>query len=365
MNYYDFMTEDEELKFIDDSDEEVILEKESDFQEITSYTVNNSVRTIVDMIDNDIIDLKPEFQRDFVWDIRRASKLIDSLISNLPIPNTLLGKYKKTEKFIVIDGQQRLKSIYFFLKGEFRENQTTRPFKLRGLEDKSWNGKLYSELDEVIQRRIQNGIINSTILDNIDSNPRIVFEIFNRLNTGGVPLTNQEVRNCIFSGEFNEQLKSLNLNTHWRYLYGNQNPNKRMNDVELILRFFSLYNEKYLVYQAPMREWLNDQMKENAGGLSNFEDFQSLFEMVVEKIYDELGPDVFKVKSRSFNRSVFDAIMVSFARGIINDNFRNDLIEAYSYLLTDQDFQTSIIEGTTDPRKVRSRINLAIKYFLE
>jgi len=160
----DAMTADE-LKFDDDSDEENIAEEESDFQEITSYTVGNSVRTIVDMIDQDIIDLKPEFQRAFVWDIRRASKLIDSLLSNLPIPNTLLGKYKKTEKFIVIDGQQRLKSIYFFIHGEFKEDQKDRPFRLSGLENKSWNGKLYSELDEVLQRKIQNAIINSTIVD--------------------------------------------------------------------------------------------------------------------------------------------------------------------------------------------------------
>jgi len=90
-NYVNAMTTNE-LKFDDDSDEENIAEEESDFQEITSYTVGNSVRTIVDMINHDIIDLKPEFQRAFVWDIKRASKLIDSLLSNLPIPNTLLGK---------------------------------------------------------------------------------------------------------------------------------------------------------------------------------------------------------------------------------------------------------------------------------
>lgn len=359
------MLNDDDFKFDDDSDEESIKENESDFQSITSYTVSNSVRTIIDMIDQDIIDLKPEFQRDFVWDIRRASKLIDSLISNLPIPNTLLGKYKKTEKFIVIDGQQRLKSIYFFLKGEFIENRKKRPFKLRGLEDKSWNGKLYSELDDILQRKIQNAIINSTILDNIDTNPRIVFEIFNRLNTGGVPLTNQEVRNCIFTGEFNEQLKKLNVNNQWRNLYGNLTPNKRMNDIELILRFFSLYNEKYLDYSAPMRDWLNDQMKENIEGLSDFEDFHSLFEETVTKIFNELGANVFKVKSRSFNRSVFDAIMVSFASGIINSNFKDNLIQEYYSLLDDPDFQSSIIEGTTDPKKVKSRINLAMHYFLE
>ncbi|MDY6894094.1 MAG: DUF262 domain-containing protein [Thermotogota bacterium] len=368
MNEKGFMTDsmiDDELKFDDDSDEEIIEEEESDFQEITSYTVGNSVRTIVDMIENDIIDLKPEFQRDFVWDIRRASKLIDSLLCNLPIPNTLLGKYKKTEKFIVIDGQQRLKSIYFFLKEEFRENQENKSFKLRGLEDKSWNGKLYSELDEVLQRKIQNSIINSTILDNVDSNPRIVFEIFNRLNTGGVPLTNQEVRNCIFSGEFNVQLKELNLCEPWRKIYGNQNPNKRMNDIELILRFFSLYNEKYKEYKAPMREWLNNEMKRNLEGLDDYDDFYCLFENTARKIYSEFGEDVFKIKGRNFNRSVFDAIMVSIASGIINCNFKDDLKEKYGTLLVDPNFQNCMTEGTTDSKKVKGRIDLAMEYFLD
>jgi len=359
------MTEDEDLKFIDDSDEEVILEEESDFQEITSYTVGNSVRTIVNMIEEEIIDLSPEFQRDFVWDIRRASKLIDSLLSNLPIPNTLLGKYKKTEKFIVIDGQQRLKSIYFFINGEFKENRTIKPFRLRGLENKSWNGKLFSELDGVLQRKIQNSIINSTILDNIDSNPRIVFEIFNRLNTGGVPLTNQEVRNCIFSGNFNEQLKKLNECPSWRTLFGYQYPNKRMNDIELILRFFSLYDGKYIQYKAPMREWLNSEMLKNIRGLENYEEFHSIFENLVIKIYTEFGSNVFKGKGRSFNRAVFDAIMVSMAKGIGDNNFKSNLNQQYHSLLENEDFQKSIIEGTTDPRKVRLRIDLAKEYFLD
>ncbi|CAD7778022.1 MAG: hypothetical protein KBONHNOK_01081 [Candidatus Methanoperedenaceae archaeon GB50] len=361
----DYIMTDNTLEFDDDSDEESITEEESDFQEITSYTVGNSVRTIIDMIDQDIIDLRPEFQRDFVWDMRRASKLIDSLLSNLPIPNTLLGKYKKTEKFIVIDGQQRLKSIYFFIQGEFKENQKDKPFRLRGLEGKSWNGKLYSELDEVLQRKIQNAIINSTILDNIDSNPRIVFEIFNRLNTGGVPLTNQEVRNCIFSGEFNEQLKKLNLCEPWRKIYGNPTPNKRMYDIELILRFFSLYNEKYKKYKAPMREWLNSEMKQNLKGLDDYDDFYRLFENTAKKIYSEFGEDVFKIKGRNFNRSVFDAIMVSIASGIINCNFKDNLKEKYDSLMDDPNFQKCLVEGTTDSKKVKGRIDLAMEYFLD
>lgn len=360
----DDTTNDNNVAFEDDSEIEPIAETDTDFQGINSYTVGNSVRTIKDMIDHDIIDLKPEFQRDFVWDIRRASKLVDSLLTNLPIPNILLGKYKKTEKFIVIDGQQRLKTIYFFLTGEFNDNGKIKPFKLRGLENKSWNGKSFAELDEFLQRKILNSSINSTILDNIDSKPRIVFEIFNRLNTGGVPLTNQEVRNCIFSGNFNEQLKEINENSNWRNLFGNPRPNKRMTDVDLVLRFFSLYGEKYLDYKAPMREWLNNAMKENIEGLDDLDEFKSLFDRTIEKINTEFGVNVFKGNGRSLNRAIFDAIMVSTAKGVIDDNFQEDLYEKYKSLLKDDEFKECLIEGTTDPRKVKQRIDLAIEYFL-
>ena len=171
-------TEKETIEFEDDSDQERIKEEKNAFESLNSYAVGNSVRTIIDMIDHDIIYLKPDFQREFIWDIRRASKLIDSIIIGLPIPNTMLAKYKKSEKFIIVEGQQRLKSIYVYIKGEFNDNGTVRPFKLRGLDEREWDGKLFSELDEVLQRRIYNTVINSTILDNIDSKPKIVFEIF-------------------------------------------------------------------------------------------------------------------------------------------------------------------------------------------
>jgi uncharacterized protein with ParB-like and HNH nuclease domain len=355
----------DEIIFDDDSDTETIVEHDSDFKGLNSYTVGNSIRTIIDMIDENIIDLSPEFQRDFVWDMRRASKLIDSLLISLPIPNIMLGKYQKTENFIVIDGQQRLKSIYYYVKGVFRENGKERDFKLRGLEDKSWNGKLFSELDPVLQKRILNSVINSTILDNIDSTPRIVFEIFNRLNTGGIPLNNQEVRNCIFGGRFNEELKELNKISEWRHLVKKPIPDKRMTDVELILRFFSLYNQKYMNYKPPMREWLNDEMRDNQTGLESFDEFKKVFEETVRKIHDEIGINVFKGKGRSFNRSIFDAVMVSFAMGIRKNNFSTDLYEKYNNLLNDSDFNNFIIEGTTASKKVRGRINLAIDYFLE
>lgn len=137
-----------------------------------------------------------------------------------------------------------------------------------------------------------------------------------------------------------------------------------MNDVELILRFFSLYGNKYSDYNAPMREWLNSAMKENIEGLSNLDEFKSLFDRTVEKIDSEFGVNVFKGKGRSFNRAIFDAIMVSIAKGVVEDNFQEDLYEKYKSLLNDEDFKESIVQGTTDPRKVKTRIDRAIEYFL-
>jgi uncharacterized protein with ParB-like and HNH nuclease domain len=295
--------------------------------------------------------------------MRRASKLIDSILSNLPIPNLLLGRFKKTEKFDVIDGQQRLKTIYFFIKNEFNDGGTKKPFILRGLEDKKWNGQTFKELDDVEQRKILNFSINSTILENIDEDPRIIFEIFNRLNTGGVPLRSQEVRNCIYGGQFNEALKKLNEYPGWRLLLGKNHPSKRMDDVELLLRFFALANE-YQNYRAPMRDWLNKSMKNNQNILDNFRGFEKDFIKTVDKVNELFDEKVFTGKGKLFNRAIFDAIMITIFEGTHKNNIVENPKEKYLQLLENESFQECLIEGTTDHRKLIKRVNLAKEYLL-
>ena len=290
--------------------------------------------------------------------------LIDSILIGLPIPNTMLAKYKKSEKFIVVDGQQRLKSIYFYIKGEFNDNGTIRPFKLRGLDGRKLDDKLFTDLDEVLQRRIYNTVINSTILDNIDSKPKIVFEIFNRLNTGGVPLTNQEVRNCIFSGQLNKDLKELNKYNHWRNLLKKDRPDKRLNDLELIQRFISLSGDKYKSYDQPMREWLNEEMKkEMENPLSD--EFVRVFKETIKLILDKIGVGAFTGKGRYFNRAIFDAVMIGVYNNLLVGKQLNNIKTIYNRLLEDKTFQNYIIEGTTDKKKVKGRIELAVNYFGE
>jgi hypothetical protein len=357
------MSKDNLFDNISDDNDEIIEVENSYFEGINSYVVSYSVGNIIQLIEDNIIDLQPEFQRNFIWDRKRASKLIDSLLSNLPIPNVFLGRSRKSEKIIVIDGQQRLKTIYFFINGCFNEEE--KPFRLEGLIDKRWNRKSFVELDPSIQRKIKNSIINSTILDNIDFKPGVFFELFYRLNTGGVPLTEQEIRNCIFSGDFNNKLKEINEIFYWKKLIEGKNFNKRMTDLELILRFYSLYNEKYLNYKPPMREWLNSTYwEEKSNDFKDYDYFYSLFERTTKKVYDEIGKDAFKGESKVFKKAIFDAIMISIARGIENRSIKEDLKTNYQLLLEDPNFKSNITEVTNSPHQIISRINLARRYFL-
>ena len=357
----------EEYKFEDDGDSESNEKlNEKDYEDLTTYTSTHNVRVIVDMIDEGIIDLKPEFQRDFVWDIRKSSKLIDSLILSIPIPNILLARSKSDEKFIVIDGQQRLKSLYYFIKKKkfpFRSGEIE--FKLKGLENNSWNGKGFDELEETIQRKIMNTTINATSVDYKGEIPKLIFELFNRLNTGGVRLTSQEVRNCIYQGYLNLELKKLNLNNNWRILFGDGNPNKRMNDIELILRFYSLYNERYKSYNSPMRKWLNDFMFNNIDNKEEFESFKNIFELTMGEILGKVGSEAFKRRGRNFNRAIFDSLVVAVSSGIQNESLKDNLKEEVEELVNLYEFQSALIEGSTDPRKVKLRINLAKQHLCQ
>lgn len=355
---------DEDL-FDDDSDQEVIVSKENDFGEITSFAVTHNVRTIKSMIDDKMIDIDPDFQRGFIWDIKRASKLIDSLLSNLPIPSLLFAKRKIDEGFIVVDGKQRLSAIYYFLEGIFPEGEKKIQFKLKGLEGKSWNGKTFFELDELSKRKIFNSLINTTILTNVENNPRIIFEIFNRLNTGGVPLTNQEIRNGIFKGPFNIILKELNNFQPWKEMVSRFISSKRLNDVELILRFFSLYNGKYLNYNAPMREWINDSMDKNKLGSTDVNLFKDIFKETLTIFETYFPKDVFKGGRRNFNRALLDAMLVAISEGILNKNLNDNLLEKYYSLIELDEFWENSSTGTTDPKKVKRRIELAKEYFLK
>ena len=145
--------------------------------------------------------ISPDFQRKYVWSLKEASKFIESLLIGLPVPSIFLAKDKYSSKLIVIDGQQRLRTLQYFFEGKLPDG---REFKLKNVIDEI-EGKTYQDLSSEDRFNFHNTIIHCLIVsENEKSNG--IFYLFERLNTTGNPLTNQEVRNAIYHGEFNNLL---------------------------------------------------------------------------------------------------------------------------------------------------------------
>lgn len=334
----------------------------NDISKIISYNVANTIEVLKLKIDNQEIDLRPEFQRDFVWDINRASLFIDSLLLGLPIPSIFLGKSKEDENYIVIDGQQRLKSAYYYLIGKFNSNGQETLFSLRNLPEREWNDKSYEELSDKHKKRIRNAIINTTIIEDINLRPDVVHDLFFRLNTGGMPLTDQEIRNCVYIGVFNQQINELNKNKNWRFVLGQEKPDRRLRDVELVLRYFSLLNSRD-TYKPSMRVFLSNFQKENRNNSNCLSSNNEIFTKTVDTIYNEIGADAFRV-TRTINKSVCDAIMVSISQIILSGEKLIDLKKQHRKLIEDEEFKKYTSSGTSSPTNVFGRIDLARNYFL-
>ena len=356
-----------ELKFENEEDEDELIDI-SQFDKVSSYNVTYTVETLINKIENDEICLKPEFQRNFVWDIKTASGFIDSLLIELPTPTIFLGIRKNDEKFIVIDGQQRLKSLYQYIKKEdFFKDNAHKQFKLTfkqepGYKQPQWAGLTFSTLNKVLQRRLNNAQINVTVVQYSDVTPDLVFELFNRLNSKGVKLLPQEIRNCVYAGDFNNLLTRLNRDINWRKLVGPV-EDSRFQDIELILRFFALYYD-VKVYKPSMKSFLSDFIRKNRN-LEHFGDTEltSLFKATMETIADQIGEEAFRRESVKLNRSLFDAVAVGVARGITSQKLNKDLRKHYSQFLKKYFSSASAMEGTTERAKVQDRIELAEQLF--
>jgi hypothetical protein len=206
------------------------------------------------------LNLDPEFQRNYVWDDKKASLLVESVLLEIPIPVIYLAE-EPDGKFTIIDGQQRLRSFFRFFNNEF---------KLKGLKVLSdHNGKIFKNLDEESKKKIEDATIR-TIEIRKETPPEVKFEIFERLNVGAVKLNEQELRNCIYRGKYNNLIRKLSENKNelpetrdFLQLLGLDEPQKRMQQREMVLHFLAFYNQTYTKYRPPMKQFLNKEMEEN------------------------------------------------------------------------------------------------------
>ena len=183
------------------------------------------------------------------------------------------------------------------------------------------------------------------------------YYIFERLNTGGTSLENQEIRDCTYFGKFSITLDELNHEGKWRSIFGTDNFDKRKRDIELILRFLALRN--YSQYSPSMKDYLSKFMKryQNADQ-DQLDQFSSTFKNTCHSIVAHLGEKPFHGPSVSrLNVALLDAVMVAFSNH--TENIPKDIRGRFSTLLDNKDFIDSTRLHTTDRPTVISRFNLA------
>jgi hypothetical protein len=339
-----------------DEEEDVIPFRYS----ITSYGADYPVESLVKRMKTGDIFI-PHFQRGYVWNLTDASRFVETLLLGLPVPGIFLSKEYESEKLLVIDGQQRLRTLQYFYEGVF--DPKDRVFALRGVQSQ-YIGVTYKTLEEQDRRRLDDSIIHLTIVrqDEPSDDDSSIYHIFERLNTTGRPLSPQEIRVCLYHGEFNNLLGQLNEDEAWRSIFGKVNP--RMRDQELILRFLALYfySDRY---EKPIKGFLNRYMKLNRHlALQSTSEVEKAFLPTVQLISESLGNRAFKPR-RALNAAVFDSVMIGVARRLNQGEVTDlDALQTqYRTLLENEDFVRVTQESTSDEENVRRRIELATDFF--
>jgi hypothetical protein len=311
----------------------------------------------------------PPFQRGFVWSQAQASRLIESFLVGLPVPGIFLYTERSSEKSLVVDGQQRLRSVFYFMDGFFGEERDGRrtTFRLKGLsEDSPYFGKTFEELgqsDEAAVRRLKNSVLRAFVVRQLDpDDDTSIFHIFERLNTGGTLLHNQEVRNAVSSGPFNALLHELNGLPGWREILGKPKPDTRMRDVELILRFFALFHA-LSNYEKPLKDFMSRYMRQHAHeDEATIQQYRSEFTNTTDAVLKHLGARPFHLVA-GFNSAAFDSVYCAFAGHL--DSIPADVGNRWRELADSSDFQQSVRSNTTDLEQLRGRMALADKTLFE
>lgn len=347
----------DEKDYIDDFTEDEVEE----FRYfITSYGVDYSVDRIVNRLDKGSIII-PEFQRKYVWDIKTASRFIESLILGLPVPGVFFTQERDSGKMLVIDGQQRLVSLQRFYKGSFND----KTFRLKGVQN-DLEGKSIDELKGSDRLRLDDCVIHATVVkqDSPDDDGSSIYMVFERLNTGGMKLTPQEIRACVYHGAFNRMLAKLSSNDAWKKIYGAEN--NRLKSEELILRFFAL-SDGWKKYKKGLKGFLNTYMEENKNICPKQEkDLVEKFTRTIEFIYDALGEGAFRL-SKNLNAAIYDSVMIATDR-LLNSDVNPDkdvFIGNYKTLLGNQEYLNCVKMSTSSEVSVSGRCGLAIETFVQ
>jgi hypothetical protein len=282
-----------------DQGEEQATTKPDD-RPVTSQISDWTISSLRDKLDRGLLALQPKFQREYVWATKPElpSRLIESILLEIPIPPIYFGRIAEGH-MEVIDGQQRLTTLVKFVSNEFSLQ------KLRSMA--SLNGKLFKNLSTEQQEKILDTPIRSIVID-AAGNKDLRYEVFERLNRGSMILNEQEVRNCVYRGPFNDLLAELETETYWRKAKGGDGPEGRFREREMILRFFA-FAHRFHQYAGGLKQFLNEYMSRYAPyEESDLKAHASLFRQTVQNVYAVFGEKsarLYDVNPRT-NRGAWD-----------------------------------------------------------
>lgn len=349
-----------------DAESEVIEDKK-----LVTDVATPTIGSLIDKYRRGKINLQPNYQRKYVMKPIVASRLIESILINIPLPVVYFAE-EGDGSWSVIDGQQRLTSIISFVEGRFLYDG--KDFKLTGLNVLTeLNRKKFKELDDVYQERILDTPISSVVIKK-ESSEDIKFEIFERLNTGSTPLNEDEIRNNIYRGNYINLLAELENNETFDKLVNKVNFKNRMLYRGMILRFFAFYEKSYLNYKPSIKQFCNRHLKDFRDmSEEKINEYQQVFKDTIDKVNiifaenafrrmkkSENSNDTMWVKTR-INMALFDVQMYGFTRYDKEQLIRHseEIREAmYDLMTTNIEFIDSIEMQTSNTDMVNRRFKM-------
>ena len=342
--------------------EDSTIEKPFNPEKIKVRTANITVQLLVSRIEHAEIELKPPFQRSFIWNEERQSRLIESLLLRIPIPVFYVAS-AENENWLVVDGVQRMITIFKFVTGRLRLKQ------LEYLE--KFNAMKYSELPRPMQRRIGESELVVNIID--PGTPEdVMFNIFRRINTGGMTLNGQEIRNALHPGLVQDYLKQLANSEAFLKATGESIKPDRMADRECVLRFIAFYVDSWKQYDAnDLNGYLGQAMRKiNKMDQIYRQELAGEFEKAMDAAYRIFGKYAFRkrydrhdTQRRPVSKALFDAWSVQLAGCTPQEidrlvEKREQIMDRFIALMNeDSDFDKAISYSTGTPQRVKKRFH--------
>lgn len=295
------------------------------------------------------------FQRSFVWNRKQMDRFVESLLLGYPVPGIFLVR-QADRRYLVLDGQQRLRTLQAFQEGV----HDGREFALQNVGE-SFKGLTYRKLGDEQRRLLDDAFITATIVatDGSRASLEAIYQLFERLNSGGTQLTPHEIRVALYAGDFVGYLERLNNKPSWRAIYGKKSA--RLRDQELILRILALFTDP-TTYRRPLKTFLNDFLADHRElqGL-NPDKLETDFDEACEFLRTQAPDGRLRWQGTLVNSAWTESLVVGLMRRLQDPSKldSNDLPAALDTLRADVDFSRAVTRATADEEAVRTRISKA------